>query len=288
VSGADAIALLTTRSVGFATAMTWVPPAALRGLTWDSGVENEPEALQAVAASHRVDLAFAPADASWAPEALARLAQSGIAGGWIVAGVLGRVAKGLGWLQVIRDSASRPGELAFALDEALHRTLEEVRAGIEARAEVLMVADDLAGAAGWLVAPDFALEALMPCYHRILSEWACEGRASAFHSDGDVRALMGALRSIGFDGVHLASLGQEALLQSVTAARAVGLCPLGGIETRLLTGGGARRIGALAGALAGSHGLIVADDGGMTTAEQVAGFGLALDEARLAAGGGSS
>jgi hypothetical protein len=275
--------LLRSEGSGFATALTWVPSPALRSLTWGSGVENEPEALQAVAASLGIDLAFVAADVPWATEALERLAEIDVARGWIVAGVLGRVADDLGWSAVIRDSAARPGELAYALDEALHDALVEVRAGVSAGAEVLMIADDLAGVSGWLVAPDFALEALLPCYHRLLGEWAPHGETSVFHSDGDVRALMGALRTLGFDGIHLASLVGDAFAQSVIAARGAGLCPLGGIAARRMARGIARRSGAEAAVFAVSHGLIVADDGGMSTGEEVAAFGVALDAARAAA-----
>lgn len=283
MSAARVTQLLRSESSGFATAMTWVPSPALRSLTWGSGVENEPEALQAVVASLSIDLAFVPADLPWAAEALERLAEIEVTRGWIVAGVLGRVAEDLGWSTVIRDSAARPGELAYALGEALHAALTEVRAGRRAGAEVLMIADDLAGASGWLVAPDFALEALLPCYHRLLGDWEAREGASVFHSDGDVRALMGALHALGFDGIHLASLVGDAFAQSVIAARTAGLCPVGGIPARVMARGMARRSGVGAAALAISHGLIVADDGGMSTGEEVAAFGVALDAARAAA-----
>jgi hypothetical protein len=210
---------------------------------------------------------------------------AGVCAAWLVAGVLGRAAERLSWNEVIRSSVAQPGELAFVLDEELHETLESLRAGVAAGAAVLVLADDLAGAAGWIVAPDFALEALLPCYRRAVAEWESPDRASVFHSDGDIRALMGPLKRAGFDGVHLGSPGPAALAPAVGAARFAGLCALGGIETAALVGDGARRAGERAGRLARGNRLIITDDGGMTTAEQVVAFGAALEAARDAARG---
>jgi hypothetical protein len=108
---------------------------------------------------------------------------------------------------------------------------------------VLVVADDLAGASGWLVSPDFALEALAPCYSQITRE---AGIPAIFHSDGDVRALYPALSAAGFAGVHVAIPGYVAIGQSILAAQAAGLVPVGGIEGAALLRDGATRAGARA------------------------------------------
>lgn len=262
----------------FAGAMTWVPPSALRALTFEVGVENEPESLEAIARAFALDLVFVSASDGWAREAVNRLSDARIAAGWTVDGVLTRVTEQRGWSSVLTDSVTRPGELAYALDESLHEALEDVREGIAAGATVLMCADELAGAAGWLVSPDFALDALMPCYRRIAEEW--RGGVSVFHSDGDIRALMPSLADAGFGGVHLSSPGHTSLSALVEAARSVRLCPLGGLEVRSLIAEGARTCGARAASLARSGALVIADDGGLDSAESVAAFGAALDVAR--------
>ena len=46
---------------------------------------------------------------------------------------------------------------------------------------------------GPLVSPDYALEALMPCYRRLAEEARKHGLLPTFHSDGDIRTLVPAL-----------------------------------------------------------------------------------------------
>ncbi|HSK47573.1 MAG TPA: uroporphyrinogen decarboxylase family protein [Coriobacteriia bacterium] len=281
MAGNRALELLTGESSGHAFAMTWAPPAALRALTWDSGVESEPEALATVASALSLDLAFVPASVDWAAEAAWRLAEDGIAVGWIVDGPFGRVAAQLGWEPALAMTASRPGELAARLDEALHESLEDARNGLSAGAEVLLVADELAGASGWLVSPDYALDALIPCYRRIVVEWQDRGPA-AFHSDGDVRAVMPALSSAGFAGIHLGLPGSAGLQALVAGAAASGLCAIGGIGVQELHEHGARHTGERAADLARLGRIIIADDGGMSAGEELAAFSAALDVARNA------
>jgi len=267
--------------VGFAT--TWIPAPALRALTWGSGIENEPEALGVVVATLGVDLAFVPGAEEWASEAVGRLTDEGVSAGWIVAGPLGRVADAQGWTSVLALSASEPGQLALALDQALHDALADVRAGLAAGAEVIMCADELAGAAGWLVSPDFALEALVPCYRRMVAEWVPRGPA-VFHSDGDIRALMPTLGAVGFDGIHFGTAGRAGLPALVDAVHSAGLCPLGGMPVQALRASGAHRVGRQAAELAARGRLILADDGGMSSAEEVTALAAAMDSARSALG----
>jgi hypothetical protein len=99
----------------------------------------------------QVDFAFVPAEEPWAAQAVVELREYGIASVWAVGGVLGRVAKRVGWTDALRMTAAAPGELAVLLGEALHEAMEEARAGRTERADALLVADDLAGASGPLV-----------------------------------------------------------------------------------------------------------------------------------------
>jgi uroporphyrinogen decarboxylase len=228
-----------------------------------------------------------PANESWAPEAVRELHERGIAAVWTVAGVFGRAAESVGWTDALRMTAAEPGALAVLLGEALHDSLDEARTGRSARADAVLVADDLAGATGPLVSPDFALDALLPCYRAVAREAAEHHVPAIFHSDGDVRALLPALARAGFSAVHLAGLATEPFAASYAAARSAGLVVLGGVEAAALMSG-ARRLGAHAGSLALSGGMLVCDDGGITAAEEVAAYASALEAARDAYAAGSS
>lgn len=270
LSGADA---------GLLTGVSWVPEDTLEALTFGTSAVGPAGSLATVAHALEIDFAFVPAGEEWAPDAVSELHEHGVASLWAVSGVLGRVAERVGWTEAIRMTAVAPGELAVLLGEALHEALEEARTGRSVHADALLVADDLAGAAGPLVSPDFALDALLPCYRGLAREAAENNVPAIFHSDGDVRALLPALARAGFSAVHLAGLEREAFESSFTLARSVGLVVLGGVRSAELMSGAAL-LGVAAGSLALSGGMLVCDDGGITMPEQIAAYASALDAAR--------
>ncbi len=282
MSRQDVRELIAGRAGGWATGLGWVPAQVVRSLTWGSGIENVAEGLEAVASALRLDLVFVPAEEDWAPEAVSRLHDAEVASVWTVTGVLGRVARDRGWLDVIKRSAADPGSIATALDEALHEAMNDLRVGEALGVDVALIADELAGPSGWLVAPDFALDALMPCYQHLVA--AHTSGPTIFHSDGDMRVLMDALRRAGFSGLHFGSLTADQLAGCIPAARAAGLVPLGGVDVQSLASQGARRTGESAAHLARSGPMVLVDDGGITTAEEVAWFEGALDAARASLG----
>lgn len=257
--------------------LMWTSPHALRQLTSDTGITGNAESLCATAAAFGVDMALVDSTVNWAGEAAAILHEHDIAVAWAVPGVLSRVAASHGWTETIAASVKEPGELAYALDEALHEMLVAVRHGQDVNAEVLVVADELSSTAGWLVSPDFALDALVPSYARAASEWL--GRPAVFHSDGDIRVLYAILARAGYAGVHLAPATQAQLGAAISAAHTAGLCPVGGLAAQSLRSEGARRTAEYAAAVATAP-FVFADDGGMTSAEELAAFGAALDALR--------
>jgi len=268
-----AVAVLRRQSAEAAFALSWVPIEAIRCLARQQADADPAEALAAVAVAMQLDLVFVPACEPWAQDAVRLLRHADIAAAWAVSGVLGRIAERSNLADVLMRSATEPGALAFALSEVLHDALVEVRAGVAVRADAVVVADDLAGPAGWLVAPDFALEALVPCYRQITGEVMVP---TVFHSDGDVRALYPALAGAGFSAVHVALSGEAAIERCVNAARDAGLAPVGGVEAVALHELGATTVGAHALRLAQGGPLVVCDDGGMTSAEQLAAYATTL------------
>ena len=278
MSAEAARAALAGEGSALVTGLTWVPFDAIRELLGDSA-STPAESLVAVAAALRLDFIFVPADQPWAGEAAELLHQADVAVMWAVPGVFGRVAFKVGWSQALRMSAGDPGALAGPLAEALHAALCEVRAGFSAGADAIVVADDLAGSTGPLLSPDFILDVLVPCYHHVALLGADAFVPCIFHSDGDVRAFMPAPARGGFAGVHLAGLTADALVASHAAARSEGLVVLGGIDAMSLLHG-PRHLGAQAARLALAGGMLVCDDGGITSAQEIAALSSALDAAR--------
>ena len=270
---------LAGEDAGFVCGVTWLPAEALDVLADGTDAILPADALVVLARALELDFAFVPAHEPWAAEAVERLREADVASIWAVAGVLGRVGELVGWADMLRMTVSEPGALAVYIGEVLHDALDDVRAGLASRADAVLVADDLAGATGPLVSPDFALDALMPCYRSLVREVQGRETPAIFHSDGDIRTLLGALARAGFSAVHLAGLAEQPFAVSFVAARDAGLVVLGGIEAAALTTG-AQRLGSHAGALARSGGLLVCDDGGITSAEEVAALASAIGAAR--------
>jgi hypothetical protein len=265
MSRAAALSALRGGNGGLVVGATWVPPSSMVGL----------------ARSLELDFAFVPAGDPDARVLGAQLHDLDTAVVWAVSGVFGRVAELLGWTEALRLTAGEPGSLAAPLAEALHAVLESVRAGIVAGADAVLIADDLAGASGPLMSPDFALDALLPCYRAAAAEVLSRGGLVAFHSDGDVRSLMPSLARAGFSALHLAGIAPDALESSIDAARASGLVPLGGIVASAL-GDDPIGVGEAAGRAARSRGLLVCDDGGLAHAADIAAYRVAITAARAA------
>jgi hypothetical protein len=290
VSRENASVALAGHPGGFVCGLTWIPADVLVAIargSGDAGSIGPAEALATLATAAEADFAFVPAGETWSLDAVESLVAADISAVWTVSGVLGRVAQDIGWTQALRLTVSQPGQLAGSLAEALNEAVIDARVGLAAGADALLVADDLAGATGPLVSPDFALDALLPCYHHIAIAVATEGIPSVFHSDGDVRALMPALARAGFSAVHLAGIAEDGWNASYAAARSEGLAVLGGIEAMSVEHG-VRRVGERAGRFALADGLLVCDDGGITTAEEVVAVTAALDVAREVHAAGSS
>ncbi|NTW29146.1 MAG: hypothetical protein HGA39_07270 [Coriobacteriia bacterium] len=281
MNGVRAIGVLRGESMGLVTGVTWVPIGAFAAPVPKKS-SSAAYALTELASTLDVDFAFVPAGQERSAEAVRRLHHAGAAAFWSVAGVFGRVADRIGWAEALRATAGGPGALAAALAQELHAALDQVREGVAAEADAVVVADDFAGATGFLISPDFVLDALVPCYRLLAAEAHAAGIPAVFHSDGDVRALYPALKRAGFSGVHLAGLGGDDLEASLEAAGRHGLMALGGIEVAALRREGAARIGTRSGTFALDGGLMVCDDGGFNDAEEVADYVVAVDAARQA------
>ena len=215
---------------GLATGVAWLPAEALAEPPDSAHVHNDATARAAIAASLSVDLAFVAATEPDAIATVEALHTADIAAVWSAEGTFGRVAAALGWMESLRMTVAAPGALAARLDSALHDALVDMRIGLAAGADAVLVADDLAGPAGPLLSPDYAHDALLPCYRRLALEAVEGGVPAIFHSDGDIRALIPALSRAGFAAIHVAVALVAYALFIVAAVQALLLM---GLEKRL-------------------------------------------------------
>jgi hypothetical protein len=192
--------------------------------------------------------------------------------------VLTAAGIGAGLLASVRD----PGSLNAALDRETVRARSELQRGLSLDADVIVIAEDLAGDQGPLVTGSFAEGAVFPRLASLVAMSSAVGRRAVLHSDGDVMHLLHLAKDAGFSAIHAGAMTRESFEDLFWAARRIGLSLVGGVFTRELERGRKAAIsaGTWASLLAKAGGLLVADDGGITTREQIAAFGGALAAAR--------
>jgi len=260
--------------------LTFVPSDALSAIKWNAA---SPFPLVAAARDLDLDFAFVRAEDSQAEAVATALDDAGTATMWVIDGPFGRVGAARGWAAALADVVRARSELAAELNAVTEGLLRDVERGGDAGASAIVVADDMSLASGFLMGPDDALELMVPPLGRIARKAASVGLPAVLHSDGDIRAFLPAIAREGFSGVHVGGMGWDSFVALFEAARAEGLAVIGGLEGTELRADHARAVGAgtRAAVLADSGGLLVADDGGVTRAEEVAALVTALRSTRL-------
>ncbi|MCE5190531.1 MAG: hypothetical protein LLG08_01990 [Actinomycetia bacterium] len=269
------------RATPFAFGLTFVPTETLGAIVTD--VAGPAQVL--ARACHQLGAAFAfvPSWAPWANEALDALIDTGVSPLWVVQGPLWPILDAGELTSGLRRTLTDPDGIAERIEDGLDAVVARTRHGLESGAVAVVLAEDLAGTEGPLVAPDFAIERLLPAYSAVASTAAGFSCPAVLHSDGETRWLLGAVKRAGFSAMHAGGgLSFDAFERLFWAARALDLAVIGGMQSVELSGGLARAevLGSRVGLLARAGGLLVADDGGITTGQEVAALSHALAVAK--------
>ncbi|KAF0209007.1 MAG: uroporphyrinogen decarboxylase family protein [Actinomycetota bacterium] len=272
----------------FGFGLTFVSPEALAAFA-PEGV-SPVEAL--VGACKELDAAFAfvPSWETWAPDAVTALRTAGVSVFWAVEGPLWPVLEVRGLQDGLRATLTHPDDVAREMRDGVEQVIADVHRGLVLGVSAVVIAEDLAGSEGPLVAPDFAIDVLTPMLAEIVGVANGFGAPTVLHSDGEIRWLLPAIKRAGFAGIHGGGgLSFDAFERLFRAAHALEIAVIGGLPTADLLGGTAQAemLGSRVGMLARAGGLLVADDGGITTKDEVLSLRDALVVARAAAGGRS-
>lgn len=265
---------------GPALGATFLPQDALIAMRW--GGRKAPVLVATACEKMLLDFVFVPSWEPWADEAADRIASCGTAALWVVPGPFALLAGEDGWTATIKRSAAEPEALRRSLEAQLDSIVEAVRRGARLGVTAIVVAEDLGGEDGLLVSPDFAFDEIMPLLGRVAQTAAEEGLLSVWHSDGDIRALLRSAKKNGFIAVHPGGLSADAFERLYGDARALNLSVIGGVSGEALRSGGPAsiRAGVSAGLLSRAGGLLVSDDGSISTSEEVAALMMAISSAR--------
>lgn len=274
----------------FERALAGSPPTPLvAGLTFAGadvltavvpGCASPAECLLETARSLALDFVFVGAADPWAEEVCEQRGETAVV--WTVDGPLWPVLSSAGSVaEGLRLTLRDPASLAEQLDAEAARASWQVARGVTLKADAVVIADDVGGSSGLLVTPEFATHDLLPRLARIASA-ALDRVPVLLHSDGDVRVLLPALRAAGFAGLHCGGVSREDFESVFWEARRHHLTVLGGIPASVLGRGRVRAIqaGTRIALLAQAGGLIVADDGGITNADEIEAYAAAVGAAR--------
>lgn len=274
------LALLGGSTAPVAAGLTFVPSEALEPLA--RAVEAPAARLARACDELALDFAFVPLTAPWASEACAELVDAGRAPIVALDGPLGRAMReGETW-EILAATVRDPDGMRALLRRRIRTVVEDVTRACEMGASAVVVREDLAGASGPIVSPDWANADLFPLLGEVVAEATEAGLHALLHCDGDLRALLPAVARAGFVAVHGGGHGSAGFDGVLAAARDVGLAFVGGLGTEALDAGvpAAIAAGTRVGVLALSGGLLIADDGGITRAEQVVSLVSAFSAAR--------
>lgn len=178
-----------------------------------------------------------------------------------------RLCNEVSWKSALAMSADtqRFSQALEGYKDAILAEIEELEPG-----ERTVIADDICSGAGWLLEPAVIRSALMPLYAQFTGAF---DRTLGFHSDGNISELFADLEEAGFSFVHLASVNYVELEKIVISAQNHALDPFGGISTETISAGPlSDELRTMLGDLVADHGLIVTDDAGLETPEQLDAF----------------
>jgi len=262
--------------------LTFVVPDILTSVYQGAGSIGA--ALASMAVDNDLDFVFIPASAVWALEAVAALSTANTCMFWVVDGPLGTVIKRRGFEDAIKASLREPEMLAQELEQAAAEKQSLVREGLQVGATAIVVADDLASPEGPFTAPDFMISEVVPRLAATVADAIGEVPVIA-HSDGDIGAFLRPLAHAGFDGVHMGGMGQDVFSRLLMNARRSSISVIGGIEGADLRRGlpQAVRAGVHVSLHAQIGGLLIADDGGISTSSELSAYMTAVQSVRSGA-----
>ncbi len=124
------------------------------------------------------------------------------AGFFLLRGVFARSWRLRGMQKLLMDMLVRPGFVHRLAQMVTDYNLELCQAAAEARADALIVEDDIAGNHGPLMSPRHVREFVMPYNQQVLDFAHRQGLRVVRHSDGNLWSLLDLFLDMGYDGLN--------------------------------------------------------------------------------------
>ena len=179
----------------------------LRGEIWPLPGGGSADEIVAAANALQVDFCFFDR----VPGSVGKAHALGLAAGAVVNGPWQRWLNEVGWQEAMLQLAKESDLLRQGLAEAAQRTRQEIVDWQVTGVDLVLLADDIAYAAGPYMSPQLMERFLLSHYQGLVAFGAVAGLSVGFHSDGCVDLLLPGLRQAGFRFYSLEPEGTDPL-----------------------------------------------------------------------------
>ncbi len=171
-----------------------MPDRTLRGEIWPLPGGGSADEIVAAAAVMQTDFCFFDR----LPGAVDTAQAMGLAAGAVVNGPWQRWLGEMGWQEAMLQLARESDLLRLGLAETAQQAEQEIADWQATGIDLILLADDIAYAAGPYMSPQQLERFLLPHYRQLAACGAVAGIPVGFHSDGCVDLLLPGLRQAGF------------------------------------------------------------------------------------------
>jgi uroporphyrinogen decarboxylase len=119
-----------------------------------------------------------------------------------VDGPMERLIEAHGFVAAMKSLKKEPSLLARLAANVLIEVEEAAQAARRGGLAAMAIADDIAGNRGLLFSPDYFVDAVYPAYRDMARVIGENGLSPFFHSDGDIRKIIGSLIEAGYECIH--------------------------------------------------------------------------------------
>lgn len=179
----------------------------LRGEIWPLPGGGTADEILAAAKSLQADFCFFDR----VPGAVGKAHALGLAAGAVVNGPWQRWMGEVGWQAAMLQLAKESEAMCQGLATAMRQAEQEMDDWLAEGVDLILLADDIAFAAGPYLSPQQLEQFLLPQYLQLAAHGLAAGVSIGFHSDGCVDLLLPGLRQAGFQFYSLEPEGTDPL-----------------------------------------------------------------------------
>jgi len=148
-----------------------------------------------------------------------------------IGGPISMVNEMLGVEDYMVYTMTNPEEIVILVKKIMRYEIEKAKLFLDAGADAILLADDMAFHAGLFLPPSVMDEVAWPFYQQAVTEIKAYKEAPVIlHTDGNIKKALGQIAACGFDGIHSLQPSAGMDLREVKASYGDKLCLIGNID----------------------------------------------------------